>query len=83
MRAELWWQHQYVLDRESLIRYLQVKSLTLVKNPNHIWRLALVIDNVSFHHTEKMEQMCGDAGVNLVNPQLYSLEPKTIEKFSR
>ena len=41
----------------------------------------LVIDNASIHYTERIEQMCCDAGVKLVYLPLYSLDLNSIEEF--
>lgn len=39
------------------------------------------MDNASFHHTERIEQMCYDAGVKLVNLPPYSPDLNLIEGF--
>jgi transposase len=41
----------------------------------------LVMDNASFHHTERLEQMCYDAGVKLVYLPPYSPDLNPIEEF--
>jgi len=41
----------------------------------------LIMDNASFHHTKRIEQMCYDAGVKLVFLPLYSLDFNHIEEF--
>jgi transposase len=41
----------------------------------------LVMDNASVHHTERITQMCYDAGVKLVYLLLYSLDLNPIEEF--
>ena len=41
----------------------------------------LVMDNASFHHTERIEQMCSDAGVKLIYLPPYSLYLNPIEDF--
>jgi transposase len=41
----------------------------------------LVIDNASFHHTERIEQMCYNASVKLVYLLLYSPDFNLIEEF--
>jgi transposase len=41
----------------------------------------LVMDNASFHHTERIEQMCRDAGVKLVFLPPYSPDFNPIEEF--
>ncbi len=41
----------------------------------------LVMDNASFHHTKRIEQMCYDAGVKLVCPPPYSPDLNPIEEF--
>jgi transposase len=41
----------------------------------------LVMDNASFHHTPKIEQMCHDAGVKLVYLPPYSPDLNPIEEF--
>ena len=41
----------------------------------------LVMDNASFHHTERIEQMCYDAGVKLVYLPPYSPDFNPIEEF--
>jgi transposase len=41
----------------------------------------LVMDNASFHHTERIQQMCHDAGVKLVYLPPYSPDLNPIEEF--
>jgi transposase len=41
----------------------------------------LVMDNASFHHSERIEQMCSDAGVKLVYLPPYSPDLNPIEEF--
>lgn len=41
----------------------------------------LVMDNASFHHSEKLEQMCTDAGVRLIYLPPYSPDLNPIEEF--
>jgi len=41
----------------------------------------LVMDNVSFHHTERVAQLCFDAGVKLVYLPPYSPDLNPIEEF--
>ena len=41
----------------------------------------LVMDNVSFHHSERISQMCADAGVKLVYLPPYSPDSNPIEEF--
>jgi transposase len=41
----------------------------------------LVMDNASFHHTERIEQKCDDAGVKLMYLPPYSPELNPIEEF--
>ncbi|CAG5189810.1 uncharacterized protein ALTATR162_LOCUS12089 [Alternaria atra] len=41
----------------------------------------LVMDNASFHHTERLEQMCCDAGVKLMYLPPYSPDLNPIEEF--
>jgi transposase len=41
----------------------------------------LVIDNASFHHTERIEQMCAEAGVKLLYLPPYSPDLNPIEEF--
>jgi transposase len=41
----------------------------------------LVMDNASFHHAERIEQMCHDAGVKLVYLPPYSPDLNPIEEF--
>ena len=41
----------------------------------------LVMDNASFHHTERIEQMCYDAGVKLMYLPPYSPDLNPIEEF--
>lgn len=41
----------------------------------------LVMDNASFHHTERIEQMCHDVGVKLVYLPPYSPDFNPIEEF--
>jgi transposase len=41
----------------------------------------LVMDNASFHHSERIEQMCSDAGVKLVYLPPYSPDLNPIEQF--
>jgi hypothetical protein len=42
---------------------------------------ALVIDNASFYHTERIEQMCHDVGVKLVYLSRNSVDLNLIEEF--
>lgn len=39
------------------------------------------MDNASFHHTERVAQMCADAGVKLVYLPPYSSDFNPIEEF--
>jgi transposase len=41
----------------------------------------LVMDNASFHHSERVEQLCADAGVKLVYLPPYSPDLNPIEEF--
>ena len=41
----------------------------------------LVMDNASFHHTERIQQMCDEAGVKLVYLPPYSPDLNPIEEF--
>jgi transposase len=41
----------------------------------------LVMDNASFHHTKRIEQMCADAGVKLMYLPPYSPDLNLIEEF--
>lgn len=41
----------------------------------------LVIDNASFHHSERIEQMCSQAGVKLVYLPPYSPDLNPIEEL--
>ncbi|KAJ5244598.1 hypothetical protein N7489_004694 [Penicillium chrysogenum] len=41
----------------------------------------LVMDNASFHHSERLAQMCADAGVKLVYLPPYSPDLNPIEEF--
>lgn len=41
----------------------------------------LIMDNASFHHTERIEQMCVEAGVKLVYLPPYSPHFNPIEEF--
>jgi transposase len=41
----------------------------------------LVMDNASFHHTERLEQICTDAGVKLMYLPTYSPDLNPIEEF--
>jgi transposase len=41
----------------------------------------LVMDNASFHHTERIEQMCNEAGVKLIYLPPYSPDLNPIEEF--
>lgn len=41
----------------------------------------LVMDNASFHHSERISQMCTDAGVKLVYLPLYSPDLNPIEEL--
>jgi transposase len=41
----------------------------------------LVMDNASFHHTDRIKQMCSDAGVKLVYLPPYSPDLNPIEEF--
>jgi len=44
-------------------------------------KLVLVMDNASFHHTKRIEQMCYNAGVKLVYLLLYLPDLDPIEEF--
>jgi transposase len=44
-------------------------------------RSVLVIDNASFHRSERVEQMCHEAGVKLVYLPPYSPDLNPIEEF--
>ena len=44
-------------------------------------RSVLVMDNASFHHTERIAQMCADAGVKLMYLPPYSPDLNPIEEF--
>jgi transposase len=44
-------------------------------------RSVLVMDNASFHHSERMEQMCIRAGVKLMYLPPYSSDLNPIEEF--
>jgi transposase len=44
-------------------------------------RSVLVMDNASFHHTERTEQMCAEAGVKLLYLPPYSPELNPIEEL--
>jgi transposase len=39
------------------------------------------MDNASFHHTQRIKQMCHDAGVKLVYLPPYLLDFNLIEEF--
>ncbi|OZJ01563.1 hypothetical protein BZG36_05504 [Bifiguratus adelaidae] len=41
----------------------------------------LVMDNASFHHTERLQQMCSDVGVKLMYLPPYSPDLNPIEEF--
>lgn len=41
----------------------------------------LVMDNAAFHHLERIEQMCNEAGVKLVYLPPYSPDLNPIEEF--
>jgi transposase len=41
----------------------------------------LVMDNASIYHTERIEQMCRDAGVKLVYPPPYLPDLNPIKEF--
>lgn len=41
----------------------------------------LIMDNASFHHTERVEQMCSDAGVKLLYLPPYSPDLNPIEEM--
>jgi transposase len=40
-----------------------------------------MMDNVSFHHSERIHRICSEAGVKLVYLPPYSPDPNTIEEF--
>jgi transposase len=44
-------------------------------------RSVLIMDNASFHYSERMEQMCSDAGVKLVYLPPYSPDLNPMEEF--
>jgi transposase len=41
----------------------------------------LIMDNVSFHHSDRIEEMCRDAGVKVVYLPPYSPDQNPIEEF--
>ena len=41
----------------------------------------IIMDNASFHHTERVEQMCSDAGVKLLYLPSYSPDLNPIEEM--
>lgn len=41
----------------------------------------IIMDNASFHHTERVEQMCSDAGVKLLYLPPYSPDLNPIEEM--
>ena len=41
----------------------------------------LVVDNASFHHSDRIAQMCADAGVKLIYLHPYSPDLNPIEEF--
>jgi transposase len=41
----------------------------------------LVMDNASFHHSGRIEQMCSEAGVKLVYLPTYSPDLNPIEEY--
>lgn len=50
----------------------------------HRWpepKSVLVMDNASFHHSDRLSQMCADAGVKLVYLPPYSPDLNPIEEF--
>jgi transposase len=50
-------------------------------NPFRGKNSVVVMDNASFHHTERIEQMCCDASVILVYLPPYSPDLNPIEEF--
>lgn len=44
-------------------------------------RSVLVMDNASFHHTERVKQICSDAGAKLIYPPPYSRDLNPIEEL--
>jgi len=44
-------------------------------------RSVIIMDNASFHHSERIEQMCRDAGVKLIYLPPYSPDLNPIEEF--
>jgi transposase len=61
---------------EDLIEYL-LPSCGRWPEPKSV----LVMDNASFHHSERIEQMCQDAGVKLIYLPPYSPDLNPIEEF--
>ena len=53
------------------------RLITTGKIPHSV----VVMDNASFHHTKRIEQMCRDAGVKLVYLLPYSPDFNPIEEF--
>lgn len=51
----------------------------LLKRPEP--KSVLVMDNASFHHSERIEQMCSEAEVKLVFLSPYSPDLNPIEEF--
>jgi transposase len=50
-------------------------------NPFPQPRSVIIMDNASFHHSERIKQMCRDAGVRLVYLPPYSPDLNPIEEF--
>jgi predicted MPP superfamily phosphohydrolase len=66
------------LDENNLLKEL----LNTYRNtsPQRTIPSVVVMDNTSFHHTERIEQMCADAGAKLVYLPPHSPGPNPIEE---
>jgi DDE superfamily endonuclease len=50
-------------------------------NPFPAEKSVIVMDNASFHHSERIRQMCAEAGVKLIYLPPYSPDFNPIEEF--
>jgi DDE superfamily endonuclease len=51
-------------------------------NPFPAEKSVIVMDNASFHHSERIRQMCEEAGIKLIYLPPYSPDFNPIEEFS-
>lgn len=72
--------YQGTTDLSSFESFLEFKVLPKC-NPFPATNSVIVMDNASFHHSDRIRQMCADAGVKLVFLSPYSPDFNPIEEF--